>query len=91
MNENILTAQQVKMVEEAEPHEILFALHKRVVDTEKLMAAYRNHAKNLELEIGMLKEKVNTLKEKVTKLEEVTKEEELTWNESYPVREGLPS
>ena len=84
MNENILTAQQVKMVEEAEPHEILFALHKRVVDTEKLMAAYRNHAKNLELEIGMLKEKV-------AKLEEITKEEELTWNESYPVREGLPS
>ena len=55
MSENILTAQQVKMVEEAEPHEILFALHKRVVDTEKLMAAYRNHAQNLELEIGMLK------------------------------------
>ena len=50
MNESILTSQQVKMAEEAEPHEILFAIHKRVVDTEKLMAGYRNHAKNLEIE-----------------------------------------
>ena len=78
MSENILTAQQVKMVEEAEPHEILFALHKRVVDTEKLMAAYRNHAQNLELEIGMLKERV-------AKLEETAREEQLIWGESYPV------
>ena len=81
---DILTSQQISMANSAEPHEVLFAIHKRVVDTENLMKAYRNHAKNLELEIGMLKEKV-------AKLEEITKEEELTWNESYPVREGLPS
>ena len=81
---DILTSHQISMANSAEPHEVLFAIHKRVVDTENLMKAYRNHTQNLEVEIGMLKEKV-------AKLEEITKEEELTWNESYPVREGLPS
>ena len=58
---NILTPQQVGMADEAEPHEILFAIHKRVVDTEKLMMGYRNHAKNLEIEIEMLKERMGKL------------------------------
>ena len=30
---SILTPQQVSMANEAEPHEILLAIHKRVVDT----------------------------------------------------------
>ena len=58
---NILTSQQVSMAMEAEPHEILVAIHKRVVDTEKLMMGYRNHAKNLEVEIEMLKERMEKL------------------------------
>ena len=58
---NILTPQQVSMANEAEPHEILLAIHKRVVDTEKLMMGYRNHAKNLEVEIEMLKERMGKL------------------------------
>ena len=58
---NILTPQQVGMADEAEPHEILLAIHKRVVDTEKLMMGYRNHAKNLEVEIEMLKERMEKL------------------------------
>ena len=58
---NILTPQQVSMADEAEPHEILLAIHKRVVDTEKLMMGYRNHAKNLEVEIEMLKERMEKL------------------------------
>lgn len=57
-SENILTPQQVQMAQEAEPHEVLIAIHKRIVDTEKLMINYRNHAKNLEVEIGMLKERL---------------------------------
>ena len=57
----ILTPQQVSMADEAEPHEILLAIHKRVVDTEKLMMGYRNHAKNLEIEIEMLKERMGKL------------------------------
>ena len=58
---NILTPQQVGMAHEAEPHEVLLAIHKRVVDTEKLMMGYRNHAKNLEVEIGMIKERLAKL------------------------------
>ena len=77
MSENILTSQQVKMASEAEPHEILFAIHKRVVDTEKLMLAYRNHAKNLELELEMLKERI-------VKLEKEEKEEKEMWLDNQP-------
>jgi hypothetical protein len=61
MSNSILTADQIKMAENAEPHEVLFAIHKRVVDTENLMVQYRNHAQNLEVEIGMLKERVEKL------------------------------
>jgi len=82
---DILTSHQISMANNAEPHEVLFAIHKRVVDTENLMKAYRNHAQNLEIEIGMLKEKVATLKEKVAKLEEKVGEEDRVWNEAFPV------
>ena len=58
---NILTPQQLGMAHEAEPHEVLLAIYKRVVDTEKLMMGYRNHAKNLEVEIEMLKERMEKL------------------------------
>ena len=58
---NILTPQQVSIANEAEPHEILLAIHKRVVDTEKLMIQYRNHAQNIEVEIGMIKERIEKL------------------------------
>jgi|TARA_R110000851_G_scaffold106389_1_gene225429 hypothetical protein len=61
MSETILTPQQIQMAEDAEPHEILIAIHKRVCDTEKLMINYRNHAKNLEVEIEMLKERLAKL------------------------------
>ena len=82
---DILTSHQISMANNAEPHEVLFAIHKRVVDTENLMKAYRNHAQNLEIEIGMLKEKVAMLKDKVAKLEEKTREEDHVWNEAFPV------
>ena len=58
---NILTPQQVSMANEAEPHEVLLAIHKRVVDTEKLMVQYRTHAQNMDVEIGMLKERLEKL------------------------------
>ena len=69
---NILTPQQVSIANEAEPHEILLAIHKRVVDTEKLMIQYRNHAQNIEVEIGMIKERIE-------KLEKVKEDIEDTW------------
>ena len=58
---NILTPHMAQAAQDAEPHEILLAIHKRVVDTEKLMAAYRTHAQNLETTIAMLQERVERL------------------------------
>ena len=55
------------MSAEAEPHEILFAIHKRVVDTEKLMVQYRTHAQNLEVTIAMLQERIEKLESKEQK------------------------
>ena len=73
---NILTPQQVSMANEAEPHEALLAIHKRVVDTEKLMIQYRTHAQNMDVEIGMLKERIE-------KLEEIQEKEEEVWRKSH--------
>lgn len=58
---NIINPQQMQMASEAEPAEILVAIHKRIVDTEKLMREYRNFAKNQQLEIEMLKERIEKL------------------------------
>ena len=58
---NILTPQQIQMVEQAEPHEVLFAIHKRVVDTEKLMKDYRTLAQNIMVDIEMIKERLYKL------------------------------
>jgi len=69
---NILSPQQVSMANEAEPHEVLLAIHKRVVDTEKLMIQYRTHAQNMDVEIGMIKERIE-------KLEKVKEDIEGAW------------
>ena len=69
---NILTPQQVSVANEAEPHEVLLAIHKRVVDTEKLMIQYRTHAQNMDVEIGMIKERIE-------KLEKVKEDIEGMW------------
>ena len=70
---NILTPQQVSMANEAEPHEVLLAIHKRVVDTEKLMIQYRNHAQNIEVEIGMIKERIEKLEKVKEDIEDMWK------------------
>ena len=67
----IINPQQAQMASEAEPAEILVAIHKRIVDTEKLMQEYRNFSKNQQLEIEMLKERVD----KLEKLEEDDQEQ----------------
>ena len=74
---SILTPQQVSMANEAEPHEILLAIHKRVVDTEKLMVQYRTHAQNLEVTMAMLQERIE-------KLEDKEEEEKRMWLEKLP-------
>ena len=58
---SILTPQQIQMAESAEPHEVLFAIHKRVVDTEKLMKDYRTLAQNIMVDIEMIKERLHKL------------------------------
>ena len=73
---NILTPQQVSIANEAEPHEILLAIHKRVVDTEKLMMQYRVHAQNLETTIAMLQERVE-------KIEKGFEADEAAWKNVY--------
>ena len=73
---NILTPHMAQAAQEAEPHEILLAIHKRVVDTEKLMAAYRTHAQNLETTIAMLQERVE-------KLEKYNQEEHDLFTDAY--------
>ena len=73
---SILTPQQVSMANEAEPHEVLLAIHKRVVDTEKLMIQYRTHAQNMDVEIGMLKERIE-------KLEEIQNNEDEAWKKIH--------
>ena len=73
---NILTPQQVSMANEAEPHEVLLAIHKRVVDTEKLMVQYRTHAQNMDVEIGMLKERLE-------KLEEINEADDKAWKKLH--------
>ena len=70
---NILTPQQVSMANEAEPHEVLLAIHKRVVDTEKLMIQYRTHAQNMDVEIGMLKERIEKLEKVKEDIEDMWK------------------
>ena len=67
----IINPQQAQMASEAEPAEILVAIHKRIVDTEKLMQEYRNFAQNQQLEIEMLKERIG----KLEKLEEDDQEQ----------------
>ena len=74
---DILTSHQISMANNAEPHEVLFAIHKRVVDTENLMKAYRSHAQNMEVEIGMLKERI-------LKLEKIADEEADAWDAINP-------
>jgi len=44
--------------ESVEPYEILIALHKRVVNTEKLVGEFRDHLSNFEIELEILKNKV---------------------------------
>ena len=73
---NILTPQQVSIANEAEPHEILLAIHIRVVDTENLMMQYRVHAQNLETTIAMLQERVE-------KIEKRFEADEAAWKNVY--------
>ena len=80
---NILTPDKVNMAAEAEPHEVLFAIHKRMVDTEKLMIEYRNYSKNQQVEVEMLKERIVDLEKKLEPLLKNSHEESDAWKAAY--------
>ena len=80
---NILTPDKVNMAAEAEPHEVLFAIHKRMVDTEKLMIEYRNYSKNQQVEVEMLKERIVDLEKKLEPLLNNYHEEYDAWKAAY--------
>lgn len=67
---NIVTPQQIQSALDADPAEILRAIHKRIVDTERLMTDYRNFAMNQQTDIEMLRERVAELQEKINNIEE---------------------
>jgi hypothetical protein len=66
----IVTPQQIQNALDADPAEILRAVHKRIVDTEKLMGEYRNFAQNQQTDIEMLQERVRELKGRLDKIDE---------------------
>lgn len=80
---NILTPDKVNMAAEAEPHEVLVAVHGRIVQTEKLMVAYRTHAQNLEITIAMLQERIVKLEEQLKPLIKNHEEESNAWAAAY--------
>ena len=62
---NIITPNQIQNALDADPGEILRAIHKRIVDTEKLMGEYRNFAMNQQTDIEMLRERCAELKDRL--------------------------
>ena len=69
-NSNIITPSQIQNALDADPAEILRAIHKRIVDTEKLMGEYRTFAMNQQTDIEMMQERIVELIAKVSKIEE---------------------
>lgn len=69
----IVTPAQIQNALDANPAEILRAIHKRIVDTEKLIGEYRNFAMNQQTDIEMLQERVTELTATVNKLTEEPK------------------
>lgn len=61
VSESILTPDQIRAIEDSTPGEVMFALHKRMVSAEKLIAQYRDLLQDTLVEVQMLKDKVKEL------------------------------
>jgi len=59
----IISSVPQQLLEDVDPTEILAALHKRQVDTQKLIGEYRGVLNDLSIEIEMLRERVKKLEE----------------------------
>jgi len=59
----IISSVPQQLLEDVDPTEILAALHKRQVDTQKLIGEYRGVLNDLAIEIEMLRDRVKKLEE----------------------------
>jgi len=59
----IISSVPQQLLEDVDPTEILAALHKRQVDTQKLIGEYRGVLNDLSIEIEMLRDRVKKLEE----------------------------
>lgn len=64
MNDNRIITGSPIPPEDVDPTEILAALHKRQVDTQKLIAQYRDIVTDLAVEIEMLKNRIDKIESK---------------------------
>jgi len=51
----------------ADPTKILVAIHNRLTELAKMVMTQQNHSENLEIEVNMLKEEFETIKNKMDK------------------------
>lgn len=63
----IITNEQLDMVSDAEPTEVLFAIHKRIVSAEKAFLNVRDIVNDLSIELEMIKERLDKLEQKESK------------------------
>ena len=60
----IITNEQLNLVDEAEPTEILAAVHKRLVMAEKGFSALKGIVQDFSVELEMIKERISKLEER---------------------------
>lgn len=65
---NILTPDQIQTADTAEPHQILMAVHKRLVNAESLISQYKAVVNDLAIQVEMFRDKNKELTEDVAKI-----------------------
>jgi hypothetical protein len=63
----IITNEQLNLVDEAEPTEILAAVHKRLVMAEKGFSALKGIVQDFSVELEMIKERLDKLEQEESK------------------------
>tara|TARA_S200002703_G_scaffold58711_1_gene50987 strand:+ start:611 stop:877 length:267 start_codon:yes stop_codon:yes gene_type:complete len=61
----IITDQQIDLASEAEPAEVLFAVHRRIVAAEKAFVNLKNVVSDFSVELEMLKERIKKLENNI--------------------------
>lgn len=63
----IITTDQINMVDDAEPAQVLAAVHKRLVMAEKGFSALKGIVQDFSVELEMIKERLEKLEQKESK------------------------